>query len=42
MCEQDIAARRARDLERYHRRTAERKAEGPVPEMREAPARTPS
>ena len=29
MCEkQDIAARRARDLERYHRRTAERKAKG--------------
>ena len=28
MCEQDIAARRARDLERYHRRTAERRAKG--------------
>ena len=28
MCEQDIAARRARDLERYHRRAAERKAQG--------------
>ena len=28
MCEQDIAARRARDLERYHRRTAERRAQG--------------
>ena len=28
MCEQDIARRRARDLDRYHRRTAERKAKG--------------
>ena len=28
MCEQDIAARRARDLERYHRRAAERRAQG--------------
>jgi len=29
MCEkQDIVQRRARDLERYHRRTAERKAQG--------------
>ena len=28
MCDQDIAARRARDLERYHRRTAERRAKG--------------
>ena len=28
MIEQDIATRRARDLERYHRRTAERKAKG--------------
>ena len=28
MCEQDIEARCARDLERYHRRTAERRARG--------------
>ena len=29
MCEkQDIAARRARDLERYHRRTVERRTKG--------------
>ena len=28
MCDTDIAARRARDLERYHRRTAERRAKG--------------
>ena len=28
MCATDIAARRRRDLERYHRRTAERKAQG--------------
>ena len=28
MCEVDIEARRARDLERYHRRTAERRAAG--------------
>ena len=28
MCDQDIEARRARDLERYHRRTAERRAHG--------------
>ena len=28
MCDQDIAASRARDLERYHRRTAERRAKG--------------
>ena len=28
MCEQDIQARRARDLERYHRRVAERRAAG--------------
>ena len=28
MCEQDIAARRKRDLERYHRRTAERREKG--------------
>ncbi len=28
MCDQDIQARRARDLERYHRRTAERRAAG--------------
>ena len=28
MCDQDIEARRARDLERYHRRTAERRAKG--------------
>ena len=30
MCEQDIEARRARDLERYHRRTAERKVAGSI------------
>ena len=28
MCEQDIETRRARDLERYHRRVAERRAKG--------------
>lgn len=28
MCDQDILARRARDLERYHRRVAERRAAG--------------
>ena len=28
MCDTDIAARRRRDLERYHRRTAERRAKG--------------
>ena len=28
MCDHDIKARRARDLERYHRRTAERRAKG--------------
>ena len=28
MCDTDIAARRARDLERYHRRTAERRTKG--------------
>ena len=28
MCEQDIETRRARDLERFHRRTAERRAKG--------------
>ena len=28
MCDHDIEARRARDLERYHRRTAERRAQG--------------
>ena len=28
MCQQDIEARRARDLERYHRRTAERRPKG--------------
>ena len=28
MCDTDIAARRARDLQRYHRRTAERRAKG--------------
>ena len=28
MCDTDIAARRKRDLERYHRRTAERRAKG--------------
>ena len=28
MTEQDIELRRARDLERYHRRTAERRANG--------------
>ena len=28
MCDQDIETRRARDLERYHRRTAERRAKG--------------
>ena len=28
MCDQDIQTRRARDLERYHRRVAERKAAG--------------
>ena len=28
MCDHDIEARRARDLERYHRRTAERRAKG--------------
>jgi len=28
MCDHDIEARRARDLERYHRRTAERRAAG--------------
>ena len=28
MCDQDIQTRRARDLERYHRRTAERKVQG--------------
>ena len=39
MCDHDLEARRARDLERYHRRTAERRAKGPVPEVREAAAR---
>ena len=28
MTDQDIVVRRARDLERYHRRTAERRAQG--------------
>ncbi|MDE0389760.1 MAG: hypothetical protein OXI75_13760, partial [Rhodospirillales bacterium] len=28
MCEVDIEARRARDLERWHRRTAERRSRG--------------
>ena len=28
MCDHDLEARRARDLERYHRRTAERRAKG--------------
>ena len=28
MCDHDIEARRTRDLERYHRRTAERRAQG--------------
>ena len=28
MCEQDVAARHARDLERYHRRAADRKTQG--------------
>ena len=29
MCGHDIELRRARDLERYHRRVAERRAKGP-------------
>ena len=28
MCDQDIELRRKRDLERYHRQTAERRAKG--------------
>ena len=28
MCDQDIHARRARDLERYHQRTAQRRVKG--------------
>ena len=39
-CEPCMEKQRARDLARYHRRTAERIAPGPVPEVREAPART--
>ena len=38
-CEPCAEKQRARDLARYHRRTAERIAPGPVPEVREAPAR---
>ena len=37
MCEQDIEARRARDLERYHRRAAERKAQGLCPKCGKQP-----
>ena len=41
MCEkQDIAARRARDLERYHRRAAERKAKGLCPKCGKRPPAT--
>ena len=38
MVDPDILVRRARDLERYHRRTAERRARGSLPEMRQAAA----
>ena len=41
MCDHDIEARRARDLERYHRRVAQRRGAGPLPEVREAPAPRP-
>ena len=37
MCDQDIERRRARDLERYHRRTAERVARGLCPKCGKRP-----
>ena len=37
MSEQDVATRRARDLERYHRRTAERRAKGLCPKCGKRP-----
>ena len=38
MTEQDIAARRKRDLERYHRQTAGASRPGALRQMRQAPA----
>ena len=38
MTESDIETRRARDRERYHRQTAERRAQGSLPDVRQAPA----
>ena len=40
MCSHDIEARRARDLERYHRRTAERRAMGLCPKCGKQPPAT--
>ncbi len=38
MTDQDIEARRKRDLERYYRRTEARRAQGALQQMRQAPA----
>ena len=37
MPDQDLEIRRARDLERYHRRTAERRAQGLCPKCGKQP-----
>ena len=42
MCEQDIEARRARDLERYHRRTEQRVAQGLCPKCGKTAANAPT